>query len=350
MEKDQEMRVRIIKDPDTKIAVVGGFDKSFRNDKYELLFNTKTGVEVLYGIDDNPDPFVLELPSMIDCGIMGHCLNKCSFCYQGDNNEPNMKLEDYKKIIDETKHHVNQIALGGRGDPNLHENFREIVEYSKNNNVVPNYTTSGINLTNEQVEISKMCGAVAVSDYVRSYTYKSLKMFMDAGIKTNIHFIYSTQSHDSAIEILKGKDIWNGDVDFERLNAVVFLLFKPQGSGKSLGRWVPSYPMFKEFSANLKNQNLKFKIGMDSCMINHVASVANFSEVEQMAIDFCESSRMSVYITPDMRLVPCSFADHDEYGESIRDKTIYEVWNNSESFRLFRKKLEIKPDRCPLNL
>ena len=350
MIQDQEMKVRIIKDPSTKIAVVGGFDKSFRNDKYELLFNTKTGVEVLYGIDDNPDPFVLELPSMIDCGIMGHCLNKCSFCYQGDKWESNMKLEDYKKIIDQTKHHVNQIALGGRGDPNLHENFREIVEYSRDNNVVPNYTTSGINLTEEQVEISKMCGAVAASDYNQPHTYKALKMFMDAGIKTNIHFIYSVPSHEIAIDILKGKDIWDGQVDLERLNAVVFLLFKPQGRGRSLERWVPSYPMFKEFGENIKNKNLNFKIGMDSCLVNHVASVANFSEVELMSMDFCESSRMSVYITPDMRLVPCSFADHDEYGESIRDKTIHEVWNNSESFRLFRKNLQIKLDRCPLGL
>ena len=344
------MRMRIIKDPDTKTAVVGSFDKSFRNDKYELLFNTKTGVEVLYGINGNPDPFVLELPSMIDCGIMGHCLNKCPFCYQGDKDEPNMKLEDYKKIIDETKHHVNQIALGGRGDPNLHENFREIVEYTRNNNVVPNYTTSGINLTEEQVEISKMCGAVAVSQYEKPHTYKSLKMFMDAGIKTNIHFIYSVPSHNRAIDILKGKDVWNGQVDLERLNAVVFLLFKPQGRGKSLGRWVPSFPMFKEFAANIKNDKSKFKIGMDSCLINYVASIANFSDIEMMSMDCCESSRMSVYITPDMRLVPCSFADHDEYGVSLRGKTIYDVWNNSETFRLFRNILKIQPDRCPLNL
>lgn len=347
---NDQMRVRIIKDQDNKMAVVGAFDKSFKNDKYELLFNTKTGVEVLYGIDDNPDPFVLELPSMIDCGIMGHCLNKCSFCYQGDKNEPNMNVEDYKQIIDETKHHVNQIALGGRGDPNLHENFKEIVEYSRNNKVVPNYTTSGINLTEEQVEISKMCGAVAVSDYSKPHTYKALKMFMDAGIKTNIHFIYSVPSHNIAVDILKGKDIWNGQVDLERLNAVVFLLFKPQGRGKLLMRWVPSYPMFKEFAKNIKGHDRKFKVGMDSCLVNHITSVADFSDLEMMSMDFCESSRMSVYITPDMNLVPCSFANHDVYGESIRDKSIFEVWNNSVPFIMFRKNLQIKHDRCPLGL
>jgi len=89
---------------------------------------------------------------------------------------------------------------------------------------------------------------------------------------------------------------------------------------------------------------------MDSCMICKLENCINFTPQEKMSIDTCESARMSVYVTPDMRLVPCSFANHDEFGESIRDKTIYEVWNNSETFRLFRKHLEINPSRCPLGL
>ena len=71
-----------------------------------------------------------------------------------------MTLENFKSIIDQVKHHVNQVALGGRGDPNLHPQFKEFVEYAKNNGVIPNYTTSGVNLTEEQIKVSMLCGAV----------------------------------------------------------------------------------------------------------------------------------------------------------------------------------------------
>jgi len=133
------------------------------NDDYLLLFNTKTGVEVLTGINGKDDPHSLYLPSLLDIGVMGACKNKCAFCYQGHDSQPNMKLSDFMSIIDAVSHHTNQVALGGRGDPNKHAHFAEMLEYCRKHNVVPNYTTSGIDLTDDEIEISKMCGAVAVS-------------------------------------------------------------------------------------------------------------------------------------------------------------------------------------------
>ncbi len=98
--------------------------KEILTDEYLIIFNPKNGKELLTGINGNPDPFALDYPSMLDIGIMGHCDNKCTFCYQGDGDEPNMSLEGFKRIIDQSKDHVNQVALGGRGDPNQHENFQ----------------------------------------------------------------------------------------------------------------------------------------------------------------------------------------------------------------------------------
>ena len=138
--------------------------KIIKTDRYVIIFNPKTGQEISSGINGNDDPFSLDYPSLIDIGIMGHCKNNCEICYQGNKDKPNMTLDNFKKIIDESKDHITQVALGGKGDPNLHENFKEILEYCRLNNVVPNYTTSGNSLTDEQVKISKeFCGAVAVS-------------------------------------------------------------------------------------------------------------------------------------------------------------------------------------------
>lgn len=329
-----------------KLALV--FTKQFRNHDYELLFSEITGFEILQGINGKADPFYLELPSLLDVGIMGSCRNKCSFCYQGDANEPNMKFDDFKIIIDQTKHHVNQVALGGRGDPNKHENFAEIVKYCRDNKVVPNYTTSGIDLTDKEVEISKRCGAVGVSDYGKDFTFKAIKKLLDSKIQVCIHLIYSRNSHDKIIKILKGEDVWDGKVDTNRLFSVLFLLFKPQGSGKNLD-WSPTNSQLKEFSKLIFKPKSKFMIGIDSCLANHVLKYEKPDKLQAMAIDTCEGSRQSGYITPDMKMMPCSFADRSKFTVKITDKqNIYDIWNKSFIFKRFRNVLYGNPMQCPL--
>ena len=302
------------------------------------------------GINGNPDPFILDMPNLIDCGIMGHCHNRCEFCYQGGSNQPNMKLGDYQKIINQARSHVNQIALGGRGDPNKHENFKEIIEYTRVNRIIPNYTTSGKYLTEEEVEISKGCGAVAVSDYSEKFTFEALDMFMKAGIKTNIHFVLSSKSFDKAMRMLNGEDVWNGQVDLDRLNAVIFLKFKPQGNGKNLD-WDITSEQAKRFYEAIHLGKTKFKVGMDSCMVNRVKRVCRLTPNEELSLDTCEGSRMSCYISSDMKLMPCSFGNHSECGVKIEgENSIENIWQNNKIFTDFRGVLKNNPASCPFEL
>lgn len=331
------------------------FNKFFANSDYELFFDTTNGIEVIRGRKGKEDPFSLYLPSLIDVGVMGHCKHKCEFCYQGHSNNPNMKLEDFKSIIDQVKHHTNQVALGGRGDPNQHEHFKEIVSYARKNGVIPNYTTSGIDLTDEQVEISKMCGAVAVSDYGKSYTYKALKKLMNAEVKTNIHLMFTDTSYFKSLKILYGHNPWQyrGNeslVDIDRLNAVIFLLFKPAGAGANL-KWIPTRYQFSTFADHVFKPKSKFKIGMDSCLVNHVLHYTEPDKIQKMSIDTCEGARMSAYITPDMKMMPCSFANTSVWAVPIKDKKdINYIWNRSMNFKSFRKILHSNPNSCPLGL
>jgi len=324
------------------------FDKRFSNGEYSILFNTKTGLQIINGINGHKDPFALELPTLLDIGIMGTCENTCKFCYQGHVNKPNMLLDDFKTIIDEVKHHVNQVALGGRGDPNKHENFKEILEYCRKNNVVPNYTTSGINLTAEEIELSKLCGAVAVSEYKEDYTYNAINDLIDAGIKTNIHIIFSRDSYDTCMKIVAGENIWNGGVSIEKLNAVIFLLFKARGAGKHLYSMIPTERQIYDFSQIIFKPKCKFKVGIDSCLVNKVTEHTTPSKLQQMSIDTCEGSRRSAYISPDMKLVPCSFADHVLWSKPITKETsISDIWNNSKQFKNFRTVLKKCNTCCP---
>ena len=325
------------------------FDKHFKNNLYEIFFNSKTGLEILMGVNGNPDPFILQLPSLLDIGIMGTCKNKCEFCYQGHTNKPNMKLEDFKKIIDEVSYHVNQVALGGRGDPNHHENFKEIVEYCRLKNVVPNYTTSGIDLTDEQIEISKMCGAVAISEYGKDFTYKALDRLIKAGIKTNIHQIFSNVSFQKCKDIVLGNIPIEWKFDYSGLNAVIFLLFKPHGAGKNTPEYLVPTSYLQEFSKYIFEPKSTFKVGMDSCLVNHVLKYGNPTEVQKMSIDTCEGARMSAYITPDMKFMPCSFADESKWSVKI-ENDLTSIWNEGGPFKKFREILEKNKDQCPLGL
>jgi len=340
----------VLVDRKSNIMIRSNFDKYFSNDKYELFFNTKSGLEVLMGRNGLEDPFYTELPTLLDVGIMGHCNHNCNFCYQGDKHEPNMKLADFIKIIHQIKHHVNQVALGGRGDPNKHNFFNEIVSFSRMNNVVPNYTTSGLGLTQDEVQISKQCGAVAVSDYEKPYTYKAIQKFINAGIKTNVHLIFSRQSYTKCMRILDGINPWVDKdgmelFNVEALNAVIFLLFKPQGKGINHQELIPTPTQLLSLSQKILSSSPKFKIGLDSCLANHVFLNTKVPEIQRMAIDSCEASRMSSYITPDMKMLPCSFANHN-LSVPI-DRPIEEIWQSSNIFNKFRSILKFNPFSCP---
>jgi MoaA/NifB/PqqE/SkfB family radical SAM enzyme len=321
--------------------------KLVETDEYIILFNPKTGEEILTGINGHADPFVLDYPSMLDIGIMGHCDNACSFCYQGSKYEENMSLAGFKQIIDQSKDYVNQVALGGRGDPNQHEWFEEIIKYCVDNNIIPNYTTSGINLHSEQIEASSVyCGAVAVSMYYKDHTWSALERLMDVDVKTNIHFVVTKNNIVEVCKLIQGVDIWEGKVDLDKLNAIVFLLFKPAGSGKFLD-WAPTINQLRIFANVIKEPDTKFKVGMDSCLINKVAQARELTKIEEMYTDTCEGARMSCYITPDERLVPCSFGDHDKYGIDISKGNLKEVWWEGQPFKDFRHILMGSKACCP---
>ena len=154
---------------------------------FKFAFDTQTGAYIRTGIldengrDTGKDPFMASYPHLIDVGIMGHCIHGRSGlctkagidCYQSGQiiAEPNMSVADFRWIAEQSKGWCSQFALGGRGDPDQHENFEEILKICRENNLVPNFTTSGYGMTPEIAKLCKQyCGAVAVSWYRSEYT------------------------------------------------------------------------------------------------------------------------------------------------------------------------------------
>lgn len=295
-------------------------------------FYLRTGVLEKNGRDTGIDPFMRNYPSLLDIGIMGHCKNSqnCTIgCYQGKHVKPNMSLDTFKGIINQCKGKTFEVALGGFGSPNEHENFVEIVKYAHDNGVVPNYTTSGIELTDEQLEATKKyCGAVAVSYYRMSYTYDAINRFLGYGCKTNIHYVLSDRSIDEAIWRLNTNDFPEG------INAVIFLLFKPVGCGKTTDMLHYDDPRVAKFYSAIENSKLSFKVGLDAC---NMPGVINFSkQISPISTSPCDGGSFSAYITSDNYMLPCSFDNVTcNYAFDLNNHTIEEGWK-SEKFEFFR--------------
>ena len=325
------------------------YDKKYN---YKYAFDTETGGYVRTGIldqdgkDTGVDPFMGSYPHLIDVGIMGHCIHgktglcaKAGIgCYQSGLliEKPNMTIEDFKWIAEQSKGKCNQFALGGRGDPDQHEHFEKILQICRDNNLVPNFTTSGYGMTPRIAELChEYCGAVAVSWYRSEYTINAIKMLRDAGVTTNIHYVLGDNSIDEATERLENGTFPDG------INAVVFLLHKPAGQGTQENVLSPIDPRVKRFFEEVDNGRHKHKVGMDSCC---VPGLVNYCQnVLSEAIDTCEGGRFSCYISADMKMLPCSFDQDERYAVSLHDHTVEEAWNSKE-FDSFRTSLR---SRCP---
>jgi len=326
------------------------------DEKYHFIamFNPKTGAYVRTGIlnklgyDTGVDPFMASFPHLIDVGIMGHCIHgKTGLCikagvgcYQSGLTiqEPNMSVDDFESIAKQCKDRVNQFALGGRGDPDQHEHIEEILQICHENNIVPNFTTSGYGLTSELAQLCKRyCGAVAVSWYRSEYTLQAIQMLLEAGVKTNIHYVLGRNSIDEAIERLEGDNFPEG------VNSLVLLLHKPVGLGSYDNVLSPRDARVARLFELIDKGKHRFKVGMDSCS---VPGIVNFCQnVIPEAIDPCEGGRFSCYIGPDMVMLPCSFDQEQRYGVSLREHSIEQAWN-SERFNAFRDILRKGCEGC----
>ena len=329
--------------------------KTFYDEKYKFkyAFDSKSGMYIRTGIldkngkDTGIDPFMASFPHLIDVGIMGHCVHGktglCAKagvqCYQSGlfKSEPNMSLENFKRIAKESSGLVNQFALGGRGDPDQHENFKEILEISRKFDIVPNFTTSGFGLTDELINLCKeFCGAVAVSWYRSEYTLSAINRLIDAGVRTNIHYVLGNNSIDEAISHLENDDFP------EEINAVIFLLHKPAGQGMVNNVLKFSDPKVRTFFKLLEKPH-KFKVGLDSCS---VPGVINFcTEIMPESLDTCEGGRFSCYISPDMKMTPCSFDQEKRFYVDLKNSSIKEAWN-SEKFEEFRNRMRNSCTAC----
>ena len=161
-----------------------------------------------------------ELPAdqseFYDVGINTKCNAECPFCYVSASgkgiNYPSI-CETWKKWMDTFWERHNekglvitnkpfQIAIGSTGEPTSHPEFCDFLKTVYETGVVPNYTTNGILLAQDNsisaqilAATSKYVGGVAVSfgnKNLREYARKAIDKLLDV-TRVNIHHIISNK-------------------------------------------------------------------------------------------------------------------------------------------------------------
>ena len=178
--------------------------------------------------------------------------------------------------------------------------------------------------------------------------YNAIKQFTDAGMtQVNVHQVLHQENYDDVLRLLSDRV---SDPRLAKLNAVVFLAYKPKGTnaGKFHGCTISQYKTLIEFS-----EIHGFNIGFDSCSAPAVfkayQELGKYDKVSEL-IEPCESSCFSSYINCKGEFFPCSFTEGEPGWETginvlVVDDFISEVWQ-SDRVKAFRDTLRKTTSGC----
>jgi hypothetical protein len=361
-----------------------------------------TGYFARWGTTKDDDPKVgmleiLDLEISTICEGVGQ--GPCKHCYKSNTPKgENMTLDTYKQIFNKLPQSIYSIALG-IGDIWSNPDLFDILRYTRYNDhnpgVVPNITTNGFNITDQQAtDLAELCGGIAVSVYhPKDVCYNAVKQLTDAKCNQkiwvritddvltwervlspcidekeyrqmtmqefadkkftdptkrkeflrhhcsiNIHQLVAEETFELCQQVILDAAT---DPRLEYMKAIVFLTLKPKGKRNA-------YHIIKDIGKyrtiiNLAIDN-NISWGFDSCSAPIVLAALKdhkyFDQISEMS-ESCESNRFSGYANVDGIYWHCSFTE-DQPGFTpvslLTTENFMEVWR-SDPVNNFRNRL-----------
>jgi radical SAM protein with 4Fe4S-binding SPASM domain len=308
--------------------------KRFPKQRYTAMFNPHSGFFARIEDAGEPEPFWAEHgPELLDVAITNWCDRGCFFCYRkSDESGQHMAVAAYREIMRQAKAmHAFQVALGG-GNPNQHPEFVEILRLTREDfGLVPNYTTNGRGLSDTVLDATqRYCGAVAVSAYAPyRETAEAIKRLTARGITTNVHFILSSRSIDTAIDWLRDPPAF-----LSHAHALVFLNYKPVGRYADERLMANKSPRLEEFFQLATATRHPWRVGFDTCTIT---GLARFGSAHEASLEGCDAGRFSLFVSEDSKVYPCSFMVEAGYdGIPLEGTTLRDIWQKHPTFAQIR--------------
>lgn len=315
--------------------------KVLSSPSYSFFFRKSDGFFARWGETKEDDPpFSPFGPEILDLEIStGECMGNCPYCYKCNGSgveTENMSLETFKTIFNKMPKTLTQIAFGITnitGNPA----FFQMMAYARKYGVIPNYTCHGLDVTPMIAEMTaRICGAVAVSIVQKEKSYNAIKMFTDAGMQqVNIHYMLSEETYPKAFNII---DQIATEPRLAKLNAIVFLQYKPKGAEPNRFHVISTPEKYKELVEYAQEKGVG--IGFDSC-----SAPLYFKAIEDdpnrdtlaMYAEPCEGFGMfSSYINAKGIYFPCSFCEGEDGWEDGLDVAgcanfLEDVWHHPKT-------------------
>lgn len=303
---------------------------SERKNPFRRIYDSKEFKEVLQHKDKLP-----KFPPIIDVELTNHCNLKCIFCGQQimKREKGFMSNEILKKIVDECVKYGAAIRLIRWGEPFLHPDIIDFCRHIKSKGILLHITNNGLAITEEHMKSLIDLGVDSLLFSFQGATKEQYELMrnnqMYSKLKENIMkmvtlrgnrekpFIHisSTMTNESKEEIDNFVDYWGHIVD-------------SVGIGKTnLSKL--SDRQIKSLKALNKLELLKKEETIKKCY-RPCAEV-----YQKLSVDWDGK-------------VSCCCGDFDNFltiGD-INKSTIFDIWNNSEELKIFRKLLDKNMHRC----
>jgi len=328
-------------------------EKIVASKNYNYFFNKTTGFFARWGKTEDEDPQMSnEGPEILDMEISDICTGingkPCKFCYKSNTGSgKNMSFDTFKTIFHKMPKTLCQIAFG-IGSVNTNPVLFKILQYTRDNGVIPNITING-EATDEELKIlADVCGAISVSKYnPKDVCYNAVEKLTKNHNQINIHQLLSKNTLDDCYELIE--DI-KKDKRLKKLNAVVFLFLKPKGKRNNYK--CVDRKEYKRLVDCLFENNIPF--GFDSCTANlFLETIENKSNYDTLkdSCEACESGLFSSYINVEGKYFHCSFTEGEKGWKGIDivacKDFLKDVWQAEETQK-FRKMLLDNKRSCPI--
>lgn len=316
------------------------------DNSYHYSFNMNNGYFKRWGksYNDNPtySPFG---PEILDLEITsGYCPQNCNFCYKSNNQSnqlQNMDFTLFKSIFHKMPNTLTQIAFGIT-TLSANPDFFNMMNYSKQHGIVPNFTMTGSDITTQYAnQIAATAGSVAISVHQnKDVAYNAVNMLTNLNMnQINLHLVLSNQTLHSVNQILNDIKI---NPKLKKLNAIVFLSLKQKGQAIINNHQPISNTEFNNIINLCKKLNINY--GMDSCSAKKLSN----NQLNNIYIEPCESSLFSAYINCKGDFTPCSFAEHITNPLNINNyNNFLQIWNHPLTIN-WRNNLIKNNRNCPL--
>ncbi len=125
-----------------------------------------------YDLCISGEKIILDYPPLLQIEIASRCNYRCVFCYQSDNtfSDPKSKYMGFmdfnlfKDLIDEIEGNIPYITFASRGEPTLHPQFLDILEYCRDKFKDIKINTNASTLNRKKIEkILDICDTLVFS-------------------------------------------------------------------------------------------------------------------------------------------------------------------------------------------